>query len=64
VPPSHKVLKLIRSGKSIALIDSLNRVEEIVSIWESLGYEFVVQKSIDCDYHLLRGQKMHHLLSC
>jgi len=33
--------------------------DEIVSIWQGLGYEFVVQKSLDVDYHLPRGLKMY-----
>jgi carnosine N-methyltransferase len=33
--------------------------EEIVSIWQGMGYEFVTRKEIDCDYHLPRGFKMY-----
>lgn len=33
--------------------------EEIVSIWERLGYDFVVRKHTECDYHLPRGVKMY-----
>jgi hypothetical protein len=33
--------------------------EEIVVIWESMGYEFVSKKKIDADYHLPRGFKMY-----
>jgi len=33
--------------------------EEIVAVWENMGYEFVSNKRIDCDYHLPRGFKMY-----
>jgi SAM-dependent methyltransferase len=33
--------------------------EEIVVIWQNMGYEFVSQKRIDCDYHMPRGMKMY-----
>jgi len=33
--------------------------EEIVAIWEGMGYEFVTQERIDADYHLPRGFKMY-----
>jgi len=33
--------------------------EEIVTIWEGMGYEFVSNKRIDSDYHLPRGFKMY-----
>jgi len=33
--------------------------EEIVTVWEGMGYEFVTRKSMDCDYHLKRGFKMY-----
>lgn len=33
--------------------------EEIVSIWQQKGYEFLVQKRADCDYHIPRGEKMY-----
>jgi carnosine N-methyltransferase len=33
--------------------------EEIVAVWEKMGYEFVSQKRIDCDYHMPRGLKMY-----
>lgn len=33
--------------------------QEIVTMWEGLGYEFVCQKRVDCDYHLQRGEKMY-----
>lgn len=33
--------------------------DEIVSVWEGIGYEFVCQKRADCDYHLQRGEKMY-----
>lgn len=33
--------------------------EEIVAVWEGMGYEFVSRKKIDCDYHLPKGFKMY-----
>jgi len=33
--------------------------DEIVNIWERLGYDFVLQKNAECDYHLPRGLKMY-----
>lgn len=33
--------------------------EEIVDIWERMGYEFVLQKRVDCDYHVARNIKMY-----
>jgi len=33
--------------------------DEIVSIWERLGYDFVVQKHTQVDYHLSQGVKMY-----
>lgn len=33
--------------------------EEVTAIWQSMGYEFVTQKRIDCDYHLPKGFKMY-----
>jgi len=33
--------------------------DEVVAIWERMGYEFVLQKRIDCDYHLPHGLKMY-----
>jgi len=33
--------------------------DEIVSIWQRLGYDFVTQKNTECDYHLPRGMKMY-----
>merc|ERR1712151_66960 len=33
--------------------------DEIVTVWESMGYEFITKKRIDCDYHMPRGQKMY-----
>lgn len=32
---------------------------EILCIWKRLGYEFVSNKAMDCDYHLPRGRKMY-----
>jgi len=32
---------------------------EITAMWQNLGYEFVSQESLDCDYHLKRGLKMY-----
>jgi len=33
--------------------------EEIVSIWQRKGFEFLSQKSIECDYHIPRGRKFY-----
>jgi carnosine N-methyltransferase len=33
--------------------------DEVVNIWERLGYEFVTKKSAEVDYHLPRGLKMY-----
>lgn len=33
--------------------------EEVVTMWENMGYEFVSNKRIDSDYHLPRGFKMY-----
>lgn len=33
--------------------------EEVVGIWEGMGYEFRTQKSTDVDYHMPRGLKMY-----
>mmetsp|Transcript_21219 Transcript_21219/g.35366 ORF Transcript_21219/g.35366 Transcript_21219/m.35366 type:complete len:402 (-) Transcript_21219:94-1299(-) len=33
--------------------------EEIVSIWQQKGFEFLSQKRIECDYHIPRGEKMY-----
>jgi len=33
--------------------------DEIIAMWESVGYEFVSRKNIDCDYHMPRGLKMY-----
>jgi len=33
--------------------------DEIVAVWESMGYEFLSKKRIDCDYHMPRGHKMY-----
>jgi len=33
--------------------------DEITACWEGMGYEFVTNKRIDCDYHLPRGIKMY-----
>eukprot|EP00927_Polykrikos_kofoidii_P074705 TRINITY_DN70731_c0_g1_i1.p1 TRINITY_DN70731_c0_g1~~TRINITY_DN70731_c0_g1_i1.p1 ORF type:complete len:396 (-),score=46.51 TRINITY_DN70731_c0_g1_i1:95-1282(-) len=33
--------------------------EEVVQVWEGLGYHFVTQQRIDSDYHLPRGLKMY-----
>lgn len=33
--------------------------DEVVGIWEGQGYEFVTRKTVDCDYHMPRGQKMY-----
>lgn len=33
--------------------------EEVVSVWEGLGYEFVTQQRLECDYHLMRSMKMY-----
>merc|ERR1712060_69159 len=33
--------------------------DEIKTMWKALGYEFVSQQNVDCDYHLPRGQKMY-----
>lgn len=33
--------------------------DEVVAIWERMGYEFVTRKRIDCDYHVSRGHKMY-----
>jgi len=33
--------------------------EEVVQIWEKLGYEFVSSDWVECDYHLERKQKMY-----
>jgi len=33
--------------------------EEIVAVWEGMGYEFVSRKKIDCDYHLPKRMKMY-----
>eukprot|EP00932_Pfiesteria_piscicida_P008342 SRR837773.18727.p1 GENE.SRR837773.18727~~SRR837773.18727.p1 ORF type:complete len:384 (+),score=7.53 SRR837773.18727:71-1153(+) len=33
--------------------------EEIVTMWEGLGYEFKTQTRLDCDYHMHRGLKMY-----
>jgi len=32
---------------------------EITTMWQNLGYEFLSQDSLDCDYHLKRGLKMY-----
>lgn len=32
---------------------------EIIRIWQGLGYDFVSEKRMDCDYHLPRGEKMY-----
>lgn len=32
--------------------------EEVVEIWEGLGYQFVSQETVDCDYTLSRGVRM------
>jgi len=33
--------------------------EEIIPLWESLGYEFTTMKRIYCDYHVPRGTRMY-----
>lgn len=33
--------------------------DEVMTMWKALGYEFVSQQNVDCDYHLPRGQKMY-----
>eukprot|EP00928_Gymnodinium_smaydae_P049249 TRINITY_DN33049_c0_g1_i1.p1 TRINITY_DN33049_c0_g1~~TRINITY_DN33049_c0_g1_i1.p1 ORF type:complete len:417 (-),score=47.07 TRINITY_DN33049_c0_g1_i1:57-1136(-) len=34
-------------------------MEEIIQVWQQMGYEFVARESKDCDYHLATGQKMY-----
>lgn len=33
--------------------------DEVVAVWENMGYEFLTRKRIDCDYHMPRGAKMY-----
>jgi len=33
--------------------------DEVKTMWKALGYEFVSQQNVDCDYHMPRGQKMY-----
>lgn len=33
--------------------------DEVVEIWEGLGYDFLTQERVDCDYHMPRGLKMY-----
>lgn len=33
--------------------------EEVITIWKSMGYEFVTTERRDCDYHLPQGFKMY-----